>query len=71
MIQWALTRVITVYYDLFYVIKPYFAVTNPATGEVLGSVPDMGAEDAKSAIFAAKNAFKDWKQTTAKVRKVQ
>ena len=30
-----------------------FAVTNPATGDVIGSVPDGGAADATAAIDAA------------------
>ncbi len=42
-----------------------FAVTNPATGEHLGDVPDGGAEDAERAISAADAAFSSWSQTTA------
>ena len=33
-----------------------FDVLDPATGEKLGSVPDMGPEDAKHAIEAANRA---------------
>ena len=42
-----------------------FDVTNPATGEVIGSVPDGGADDATAAIAAADEAFGPWSQTTA------
>ena len=42
-----------------------FTVTNPATGEHLGEVPDGGSEDAERAIEAAHAAFADWSQTTA------
>ncbi|KAG9019689.1 succinate semialdehyde dehydrogenase NADP+ linked [Tulasnella sp. 427] len=43
-------------------------VTNPATTEVLGSVPDLGVEEAQLAINAAGSAFKSWSKTTAKQR---
>ncbi|CUA78005.1 hypothetical protein RSOLAG22IIIB_12974 [Rhizoctonia solani] len=42
-------------------------VTNPATGEVLGTVPELGVEDTKKAIEVADEAFKTWSKTTAKV----
>ena len=42
-----------------------FAVTNPATGDVIGSVPDGGAADATVAIDAAHAAQPDWGATTA------
>ncbi|EKV29193.1 Succinate-semialdehyde dehydrogenase [Caenispirillum salinarum AK4] len=42
-----------------------FAVTNPATGEVIDRVPDGGAADAAAAIAAAEAAFADWSRTTA------
>ncbi|MFT7646191.1 MAG: succinate-semialdehyde dehydrogenase/glutarate-semialdehyde dehydrogenase [Candidatus Poriferisodalaceae bacterium] len=42
-----------------------FDVTNPATGEVIGAMPDGGAEDAASAIGAAHEAFDAWSRTTA------
>ncbi len=41
-----------------------FEVTNPATGEVIGSVPDGGAEDAEAAIAAAEAAFPAWSRTS-------
>jgi len=42
-----------------------FDVTNPATGEVIGSMPDGGADDAKAAIGAAHDAFGAWSTSTA------
>ena len=45
-----------------------FEVTNPATGESLGQVPDGAAEDAEAAIAAADEAFGEWSQTTAYAR---
>jgi succinate-semialdehyde dehydrogenase/glutarate-semialdehyde dehydrogenase len=42
-----------------------FAVTNPATGEEITTVPDGDAEAARRAIDAAHEAFKTWKHTTA------
>jgi succinate-semialdehyde dehydrogenase/glutarate-semialdehyde dehydrogenase len=40
-------------------------VTNPATGEKLGTVPKMGAEETRRAIEAAEEAFSSWRRTTA------
>ncbi len=42
-----------------------FAVTNPATGETIGEMPDGGAADATAAIDAAHAAQRDWGATTA------
>ena len=42
-----------------------FEVTNPATGEVIGTVPDGGADDARDAVAAADAAFGAWAATTA------
>ncbi|WP_323750202.1 NAD-dependent succinate-semialdehyde dehydrogenase [Marinobacter sp.] len=42
-----------------------FPVTNPATGEVIGHVPDCSDQDIEAAITAADCAFKEWKKTTA------
>jgi succinate-semialdehyde dehydrogenase/glutarate-semialdehyde dehydrogenase len=42
-----------------------FEVTNPATGEVIGTMPDGGAADAEAAIAAADAAFPAWSSTTA------
>ena len=43
---------------------------NPATGEVVGSVPDMNGDDAEQAIKSASDAFKTWKKSSPKVRAV-
>lgn len=40
-------------------------VTNPATGEVVGTVPNGGEEEATAAIEAASAAFPEWSKTTA------
>lgn len=45
-----------------------FAVTNPATGEVIGQVPDMGATETTRAIEVADKAFKPWSRRLAKER---
>ncbi len=41
-----------------------FEVLNPATGAVIQSLPDGGAEAARAAIEAAAEAFKTWRNTT-------
>ena len=43
-------------------------ILNPATGEPVGRVPDLGAEDTQKAIEAARLAQKDWAAKTAKER---
>src|SRR5262249_31639296 len=43
-------------------------VTNPATGEQLGTVPRMGAEETRQAIEAADRALQAWRARTAKER---
>ena len=43
-------------------------VTNPATGETLGTVPKMGAEETRRAIEAADRALPAWRAKTAKER---
>ncbi len=45
-----------------------FAVTNPATGEVLAEVPDLTAADARDAVAAAEAAWPAWRRQTAKQR---
>ncbi len=44
------------------------AVTNPATGEVIGHVPKLGAAETKAAINAAEKVQKEWAARTAKER---
>ncbi|WP_066532348.1 NAD-dependent succinate-semialdehyde dehydrogenase [Sphingobium sp. EP60837] len=43
-------------------------VINPATGESVGTVPDMGASEARRAIAAAEVALVQWRETLAKDR---
>ena len=43
-------------------------ITNPSTGEVLGTVPECGAVEAKIAIEAANDAWPAWRSKTAKER---
>ncbi|XP_060078481.1 succinate-semialdehyde dehydrogenase, mitochondrial-like [Ylistrum balloti] len=45
-----------------------FQVINPSTGGVIGSVPDMDAQDTEEAIKVAYKAFQTWKETTARER---
>jgi succinate-semialdehyde dehydrogenase/glutarate-semialdehyde dehydrogenase len=45
-----------------------FEVTDPATGDTIGDVPDGGADDATDAIAAADAAFGSWSTTTASAR---
>lgn len=48
--------------------KSTFAVTNPATGEVIAQVANMGAAETKRAIEAAEVAMEQWKALPAKER---
>jgi succinate-semialdehyde dehydrogenase/glutarate-semialdehyde dehydrogenase len=43
-------------------------VTNPATGEVLGTIPKMGAAETRRAIEAAEKAWPAWRGLLAKER---
>ena len=43
-------------------------VTNPATGEILGTIPNMGAAETRRAIEAANAAWPAWRAKTAKER---
>lgn len=43
-------------------------VTNPATGDALGTIPKMGADETRRAIEAAQVALKSWRKKTAKER---
>jgi succinate-semialdehyde dehydrogenase / glutarate-semialdehyde dehydrogenase len=45
-----------------------FEVNNPATSEILGSVPEMGAAETRRAIEAANRAWREWRRKTAKER---
>jgi succinate-semialdehyde dehydrogenase/glutarate-semialdehyde dehydrogenase len=48
--------------------KKTFDVDNPATGEMLGHVPDMGGAETRRAIEAANRAYPGWRKTPAKAR---
>jgi len=43
-------------------------VRNPATGELVGTVPKCGAEDARKAIDAADAAFESWSESSVQDR---
>ena len=44
------------------------SVDNPATGEIIGTVPKLGAAETRKAIDAAHRAFVPWSKKTAKER---
>jgi len=48
--------------------KAELPVDNPATGEIIGSVPACGTADTRAAIDAAKTAFAHWRMRTAAER---
>ena len=43
-------------------------VTNPANGDILGTVPKLGADETRAAIDAANASWSDWRAKTAKER---
>ena len=43
-------------------------VDNPATGDILGTVPNLGRDETRRAIEAADRAFGTWKRMTAAER---
>lgn len=45
-----------------------FAVNNPATGELIANVADLGAEETREAVGAAEAALADWRRVPAKER---
>jgi succinate-semialdehyde dehydrogenase/glutarate-semialdehyde dehydrogenase len=45
-------------------------VTNPATNEVIGTIPKMGTHETRRAIEAANAAWPSWREKTAKERSV-
>jgi succinate-semialdehyde dehydrogenase/glutarate-semialdehyde dehydrogenase len=47
---------------------PAIAVDDPATGETLGAVPDLGAAETQAAIAAAETALPGWRGLTAAER---
>lgn len=49
--------------------KSEIVSTNPATGEELGRVPDMTADDVAAAVERGRAAFQSWRQTSFDERK--
>ena len=47
-----------------------FAVTNPASNELIAEVSNLGPQEAELAITAADEAFQDWKNRTGKERAI-
>lgn len=48
--------------------EPKLAVTDPATGEIIAHVPQLGAAETREAIEAAERALPAWRARTAKER---
>ena len=48
----------------------WLEVDNPATGQVIGRVPRLGAVETRKAVIAAKRAMKDWAARAGKERAV-
>ncbi len=48
-----------------------FSVTNPASGDVIAQVANMGGEDAMAAVAAAHAALPAWRATTSKERSIR
>jgi len=48
--------------------RPSIDVDNPATGEVIGTVPKLGRVETRAAIDAAARAFPEWRRKTGKER---
>jgi succinate-semialdehyde dehydrogenase / glutarate-semialdehyde dehydrogenase len=46
------------------------SVDNPATGEVIGTVPKLGGAETREAVDAAHRAFQTWRKKTGKERAV-
>src|SRR5690554_6795873 len=44
------------------------AVDDPATGEIIGHVPDLGAAETERAVKAAHDAFADWSRSDPHAR---
>ena len=56
------------YIDGAWVGDPVHPVLNKATGDTIACVPDMGAEETRKAVEAAKRAFPSWSGLLAKER---
>lgn len=51
-----------------WIARPDMQVTNPATGAVMGTMPDITAEETGRAIMAAETAMRDWRARTHAAR---
>jgi succinate-semialdehyde dehydrogenase/glutarate-semialdehyde dehydrogenase len=47
---------------------PELAIDDPATGKIVGRVPNFGAKEAEEAVLAAERVFKPWARLQAKQR---
>lgn len=47
-----------------YAVKSAFDVSNPSTGEIVGTAPNATSKDLDAAVAAAKAAFETWSQRT-------
>jgi acyl-CoA reductase-like NAD-dependent aldehyde dehydrogenase len=47
---------------------PALAIDDPATGKIVGRVPDFGTKEAEDAVLAAEQAFRPWARLQAKQR---
>lgn len=56
------------YIDGAWIGAPELEILNPATGDIVGRVPNMGGAETKEAIEAAQAAFKTWSKLLAKER---
>jgi succinate-semialdehyde dehydrogenase/glutarate-semialdehyde dehydrogenase len=56
------------YVDGAFIGEPRVEVRDPASGEIVGRVPDLGAEAATAAIEAARDAFRPWAARLPKER---
>ncbi len=56
------------YIDGAWTGKAVTPVTNPATGDEIAMVPDLGAKETRQAIEAANTAFRSWRGLLAKER---
>ena len=54
--------------DGAWIARPDMQVTNPATGAVIGTMPDITAEETERAILAAEMAMRDWRARTHAAR---
>ncbi|MFN3210228.1 MAG: NAD-dependent succinate-semialdehyde dehydrogenase [Roseovarius sp.] len=51
-----------------WIARPDMQVTNPATGAVMGTMPDITAAETERAILAAETAMRDWRARTHAAR---